>query len=177
MTRDFDEQAVIAMTQSMGLIPGLAFALACATRVAPAVRRASTEFGDYDVITSEAWALLGRVSEDNDSWKRLESRALRMMDALSEQEGELWADCAEDALACLAYAARLALGMGPENAGWSARRAYEAAERFDQDNGDVLTVERELARQARDLEECRGGRFDPTTLFERARSEAQTTYR
>ena len=94
---------------------------------------------------------------------------------------------AEDAVVALVYALEARVTQGSQEAAWSARRAYEALDRFVMydDSGVIVManeqrllehplVQAELARQKRDLDELRAvGDQDARDVAARLRDRAK----
>ena len=97
---------------------------------------------------------------------------------------------AEDAVAAAAYALRCRQNGKAQEAGWAARRAYEAlhyfvkqAEKFDQKGPELVArvmahplVQAELERQQRDVEELASGKTDLAQLRQRAKAESEYVF-
>jgi uncharacterized protein YjaG (DUF416 family) len=172
-----------------------AFAAACAERLFPAYERFSREAGGGGAETLRAG--LNRLWDDltGNPWSELELRASakKFLALIPDENKDTWADSlpsAQDAATALVYALEARVKSGSKEAGWSARCAYDALDRFvmHDDSGVVVTaneqrllehplVQAELGRQRRDLEELlnvreRDVRDVAARLRDRAKQEA-----
>ena len=148
------------------------FALLVVLRILPAYRRfhAKTRRGDPVVlegIVEQLWKDLLGSKLSNEELQSM----VAMTTALIPREDDGWDQetqpYAEDAAAALAYAVRARLTGNVQEAGWAARRGYEAIAHLVASTSDtsgdstmaemtVLSdarIQVELARQKRDLEE------------------------
>jgi len=149
-----------------------AFAASCAERLFPAYERFSEEAGRGDPQTLRA--ALSRLWEDLacDPLSELELHASpkNCLALVPPEDEEPWAESqpsADDAAAALVYALESRVKDDSQEAAWSARRAYDALDRFlmSDQPGVIVTaaaehqvqehplVQAELARQRRDLDE------------------------
>lgn len=163
---DYDEPKRIAALR--GLAPRLrvAFALLCAERALPGYRRFHTKTGRGDPFAAESLAerLWFDVAGDPMTSTELEAARLRVEALLDDED-------ASDAAAALVYAFDTRASGDPHEAAWAGRRLYDLADFLAQrelgarisgttwtaaDEALVLEhplVQRELARQERDLRE------------------------
>ena len=198
VARDYDEPALVVRLAALPRRAQAVFAAACASRLFSACEA-------YAAIAPE-WDLHAARSCEQALWLELEAaepraerltelqiscRALIPADAAGQSIWESGA--AEDAMAALTYAARAATVGSGADAGWAARRAWEATygkarqrmglrpPRPSDANHRAIVgspiVQRELARQQRDLAELEAtpSRALPACavqLHRRAREEA-----
>jgi hypothetical protein len=160
----FDEAALRDRLSSLPANSAASFAFLCAARVSRTARRlqAVAENVQFSLLEAEE-SLKQALIKGKKLAPDLEKRVLDA--SFSEEEDESFKGAViEDACASLAYAIR-ALGANPiENAAFSARRGYEAVDRYaslfiNQDEYSEATeniilknpaVQRELHRQYRD---------------------------
>lgn len=187
----FDESELVLR---LGRLPGfarVAFAAACASRMVEPYRQALIEAGvdGPDLLASalsELWQFMfGDLSVTD--WMPV---ADRLVEQIPDEDRMTIPACRvlDDALASTAYAARAAARFDPQEAAWSGRRVYEAAEAFVQRSLDFTSyspeverallnhpiVQRELARQVRDLTELESADFNRhREVFAALRSRAQ----
>ncbi len=170
----FEEPLLRAQLDRLPREHRAAFAAACAERLFPAYMRFSHEARRADPETLRA--ALSRLWDDltGNPLSELELRAsAKKCLALVPSEDEEPSDeqpSAEDAAAALVYALESRVKEGSQEAAWSARRAYDALDRFimSDEPGVIVTeaaeqrvlehslVQAELARQRRDLDELLG---------------------
>ncbi|MDO7833665.1 DUF416 family protein [Sphingobium sp. HBC34] len=161
----FDEADLVEKLASLDERKVAAFAVVCAERLV----RSGMEFADR----SSTAGILANASEA--IWQAIEVGDLRVVVSLEGQlldvmpseddDGSFGAAVIEDACAALIYTARSLHEQAAQNAAWSARRAYETADRYasqlinateytDAAELQILShpvVQQELRRQARDL--------------------------
>ncbi len=169
----FDERALVGELHALSNRARIAFAAAAATRQLSSCERLARG-SDAGIgrrpreIAVHLWTDLQSAVTDRTAWsKRLDE----VMNLLPEESDD-WVighALAEDALSSLAYAIRCLLSSSPQEAAWAARRAYEAADQaavrvLDVQPGLPNTeakiwshqfVQRELARQRKDLSQLR----------------------
>lgn len=121
-------------------------------------------------IVTELWETLKADTFESPAWTKCVDEILAL---LPEEDTQRWLQfsLADDALASLVYAIRFILTPDTQEVAWAGRRAYEAADqaalrRLDirpaTTEGELAVlshpiVQRELARQRRDLDILRQG--------------------
>lgn len=187
----YDEANLVGTLATLRATERVAFAAACAERLFPAYlafcqRTERDDHADVRSILDHVWDVL--VSEGKEvDWlpADLEGSA----GILLGEDRESWSvdqAYADDAAAAVVYTLRALRGGNPQEAGWAARRAYEAVDHYVaytlglEDENEILNhplVQAELARQERDLDELRtrgsGMREVVIRLRDRARSEGR----
>lgn len=167
MTLTFDEPALVLRLSRLSARGLVAFASGCAARLAPAyeVLQRALRGPAPDLVAKSLEHLWNFASHGTQSdWA---SMADRLIDLIPDEDsGPSFAHAViDDALAATAYAARAAREHHPQDAAWSARRLYDAVDRFAMRRlgATSLTVaieaqllrnefvQAELKRQARDL--------------------------
>ena len=168
--RRFDEASLVKQLSRMPADSKLAFALCCATRQLDACKQFAERFapesqGSISAIIEQLW---NRVTSDRSAKTDWDAVLEEVMELLPEEQDH-WAPFhvyADHAISSLAYTIRCLLKPDAQEAGWSARRAYEAADQAAIRDLDVQTgtadteakilahpiVQRELQRQERDLQ-------------------------
>lgn len=151
----------------------VAFALLCSLRLLPAYRRFAQRTGRgswsaLSALSDQVWLELMRQQRPAASdLKDVLDKVMALIPTEEDGWDEETQAYAEDAAAALAYAIRTALTGEPQEAAWSARRAYESADHRAQavveiSPGDQAAemailahpvVQTELRRQDRDLAE------------------------
>jgi uncharacterized protein YjaG (DUF416 family) len=197
---EFDERQLKIDLASVPKEARVAFAAACAERLAPAYKRFAeiSGRGAPDLLVS----ILGRLWADLQGVPMTvaESNAnIRHCLALvpTEEDGP-WIDeqaAAEDHVSALVYALTCLQGGEPQEAAWSAQHVFEALNSFVQcrdGRGDTQAldpkrvladplVQAELARQKQDLDElisCKEADLSELTarLLERAQKESSAVF-
>lgn len=116
-------------------------------------------------IANQLMTSIQAGSVDHPTWTSILDDLMNLLPEESEF-WVIWHALADDALSSLAYAVRCLLTTDPQEAAWTARRAYEAADQAAirmlgiqpglQDTEKEIkshpSVQRELARQQRDVE-------------------------
>jgi len=175
---DFDEPALADALQALPAASRVAFAAAAAARQRSSHERFARARGlepvdRFGTLLDALWLAQPGSALDRDAW----AERLDEVMALMPDEDEPWQlahALAEDALASLAYAVRCLLDPKGQEAAWAARRAYEAADQAairslgarpgtpgaEQAIKAHEFVQRELARQRRDLALLRAGAVD-----------------
>jgi hypothetical protein len=133
--------------------------------------------GSDDVIDvlNRLWTDIGSGEENEEYWV---SRLSDVMSWLPDEDEDwsVFTALAEDAISSLAYAIRSHLKGDPQESAWSARCAYEAVDQAvirlldvqpGSKNSERLILEneivqRELARQAEDVERIRHDKLEDT---------------
>ncbi len=164
------EQALVSELSTLRGGKLVAFALCCATRQYIAFEQYAKKFDKeseslYLSIVDRLWCYLTNAeSIGDDGLNEILESVLRLF----PEEQDSWSPYhvyAEHALASLAYTIRCINHDSPQEAAWSARRAYEAADQvairtsgidtssnsFERDILSSNIVQAELARQKRDL--------------------------
>jgi hypothetical protein len=182
MARQYDEKSLIADLKTLSDLGCVAFAAAAATRqicswerAATGVRRKSRSHPRE--ILDRIWDDLLKESIDLGEWQALLRRVEKLLIDADDipSIGGAWAD---DAIASVGYAIRSGLGEKAQEAAWAARRAteaaYSAATRVlkpkiirPEDIPTIVShsfVQRELGRQADDLQSLRQGKIDEVRL-------------
>ena len=168
--RRFDEASLVKQLSRLPADSSLAFALCCATRQLAACNKYAehfvTESLDFvRVINEQLWATVTGNASAKIDWRAMLEQ---VMEFLPEQQDhwEPFHVYADHAISSLAYSIRCLLNADAQEAAWSARRAYEAADQAairDLDARVGLSgtearilahpiVQRELQRQERDLQ-------------------------
>lgn len=164
----YDEPALAAELDQLSPAARTAFAAACAERLLPAYRQYLEGGGSGDVGTVEgairtAWEAvsgpIGNVIEHEEA-----------VDALQPDDDDpLEAGLAENALAAVVYALRVARSGTAQDAAWAARQVYEALDLWISTRDDVdfnvagaeervlgdPLIQEELARQRRLVDQLR----------------------
>ncbi len=167
---DYDEPALVVTLAELETNCLVAFATAAATRLLPVyeyfvVGVDKTGKLRLRTIATQLWTVLDAQTVDAERWSATLDEVMRMLPEVSGLS------LADDAVASLAYAIRCLLNRSPQEAAWSARRAYEAADQAAIWDLNVQTglpeteavlrahrfVQRELAHQALDLQLLRSG--------------------
>jgi uncharacterized protein YjaG (DUF416 family) len=168
----YDEVEIVQKLWQLPVRLRALFALLCALRVLPSYARFHSKTGRGDPLALEAlserlWQdLTGNTMAASELQLAVDS-ALRLVPAEDDGWDEETQPYAEDAAAALAYALRARVTGDPQEAAWSARRVYEAADHFALGNAGEApssptderralshaVVQGELARQQRDLRE------------------------
>lgn len=166
----YDEADIVQKLRQLPVRLRALFALLCALRVLPSYARFHSRTGRGDPLALQAlserlWQdLTGNTMAASELQLAVDS-ALRLVPAEDDGWDEETQPYAEDAAAALAYALRARLNGDPQEAAWSARRVYEAADHFALANSGESSsrpvdevaalshagVQSELARQQRDL--------------------------
>jgi hypothetical protein len=126
-------------------------------------------------VLNRLWADIESGEENEQYWTS------RLSDVMSwlpgdDEDWSVFAALAEDAISSLAYAIRSHLKGDPQESAWSARCAYEAVDQAtirllgiqpgSKDSERLISenevVQRELVRQAEDIERIRRGLLDDT---------------
>jgi hypothetical protein len=199
----YDENVNVRRLAKLPRSHKVAFALLAAGRILPTYARFHARTGRGDAVALQGlvdrlWRdLLGETMTE-DEVERATQMALNLVpsddDGWAEQS-QAYAESAayaEDASAAVAYAFRARITDDPQEAAWAGRRVFEAADQYaaamsgiapgSRDGGEVIaaqpTVQTELTRQARDLDElaevARVGRDAPSLLEMRWRSERES---
>jgi hypothetical protein len=182
----YDEPHLVHKLSLLPSILQVAFAATCAERLFPAYGAYCRRAGQGDEVMLRE--LLDRVWEDlfgnKMTLEQVQEALARCMDLIPHEDDGPWVDeqpYAEDAASAAGYALRALEGGGPQEAGWAARRAYEALDHYVihhfgiEDEEQILAhplLQAEFARQERDLDEC-GTAPDPIALMVRLRERAQ----
>jgi uncharacterized protein YjaG (DUF416 family) len=169
--RLFNEQRVMARLSSLSARGRSVFAFSCSRRLFPGYLKWNNEIlSKPDSRVEEVLSLAARElrnSSEDALFPSLASEVEPLLD-LMPTEDSTWSQAlpvAEDAVACLAYTLRAMIGGDPQEAAWSARRAYEAADQLAildlrkgtsemPDESDLRAhpaVQAELARQEADF--------------------------
>lgn len=190
----FDEVGLISELQKSAPRSRTAFAAACAERLFPAYVAFSKTAGRGDAQT--IGELLERI------WRRLAGEPIddtglqadldRCMALVPGEDEEPWTDdqpYADDAASAVAYTLRTLQTGDAQEAAWAARRAYDALDHhvthrlgIDEETriGGHPSIQAELARQRRDLDElCAAGDSASaaiTRVRDRARAEASSFF-
>jgi len=120
---------------------------------------------EYRKIVSRLWDAIGSQSFERSSWQPTHDHIMSCFPPETE-EAWLYNALADDALASLAYAIRHVMSADPQEAVWSAQRAYDAVDQVTvaklgispgpaEAELAILSdpiVQRELGRQTRDLQ-------------------------
>ena len=174
----FDESILIRDLKILQSRELFAFATAAATRQLGNYERYALmagveKSGRPREITSQLWIDLKIGFERSNAWSDMLSEVMAML----PNEDEWWGihhALADDALSSLAYAIRCFQTGDPQEGAWAARRAYEAADQAAvrllgiqaSSPGASASIEghnlvqRELQRQAYDLQLLRAGAMD-----------------
>jgi uncharacterized protein YjaG (DUF416 family) len=165
----FDEQEKLATLSRLPPQARVAFATSCASRLAMGyeISQELLKEGDPKILERALEKLwLFAVSGTTADWPTIADQLAELIP--DADIGSSFAHAVvDDALAATAYAARTASSGAPQEAAWSARRAYETTDRFaglsinateytDAVEAQILendVVQQELARQAHDLTE------------------------
>lgn len=174
----FDEVFLIGELTKLSSQERVAFAVAAATRQMQCYNRFCAKFEsiqnvDPREIVAQIWCDIRRKGIDRAFWM---ARLDDVMNLLPSEEGgwTLYHSLAEDALSSLAYSIRCLLNADPQEAAWSARRAYEACDQAaiqliginpGSREAELIIlshafVQRELARQREDLDLLRMNLID-----------------
>jgi uncharacterized protein YjaG (DUF416 family) len=197
--RSFDEAVLIQRLGRISKRRRIAFAAACAERLMPAYANYVSRSGWGDAaklrfILDDLWSAIERgVSAPTD----LQSTIDACMALIPGEDRGPWMPeqaYAEDAVSALAYALQCHQTGAPQEAAWSARRAYEAVDQFvvrqhkldteaRRDEKRVLAypaIQNELERQDRDLESLsKRIEHEPSLIRqirERATSDARNVF-
>lgn len=160
----YDEQALVVNLAELEKNCLVAFATAAATRLLPVYEYFLEKVDRVDelrlrAIASQLWTVLEAQTVDAERWSTILDEVMSMLPEANEYP------LADDAVASLAYAIRCLLSPSSQEAAWSARRAYDAADQAAIWDLDVhpgppeietalkahFLVQRELANQALDL--------------------------
>jgi hypothetical protein len=170
--RLFDEARVKARLSALTARGRSIFALSCSRRLFPGYLQWNNELltqPDYrveDVLNLVAKEL--RYASEDTLHPKLAKEVEPLLD-LMPTEDSTWSQSlpvAEDAVACLAYTVRSMIDGDPQEATWSARRAYEAA--------DQLAI-LDLRKEKSEMPDERKLLAHPAVQAELARQEADFT--
>ena len=184
---EFDERQLKINLASVPKLARVAFAAACAERLAPAYKRFAEISGRgapelLSSILARLWADLQgvpmAVAESN-------ANIRHCLALVPTEEDGSWIDeqaAAEDHVSALLYALTCLQGGEPQEAAWSARNVFEALNSFvEYRDGRGETQQAELVRQKRDLDElmaCKEADLSELTarLRERAQKESSAVF-
>ncbi|MGF1526863.1 MAG: DUF416 family protein [Candidatus Competibacterales bacterium] len=143
--------------------------MCCTTRQLEACEQFAERFapeskGSAKAVIDQLWEAVVGNSSEKTNWEAVQKEVMELL----PEEQDQWAPFhvyADHAIASLAYTIRCLLKPDAQEAAWSARRAYEAADQAAIRDLDVQTgaadsearilahpiVQRELQRQQRDL--------------------------
>jgi uncharacterized protein YjaG (DUF416 family) len=190
MAFTFDETELQQRLEQLPITSRVAFAAACAERMAPSYEEYSARTGSgdptvYRELLARLWTdLNGQPMSDPEIDRNIERSG-----DLFPEEPDPWMPeypAAEDATAALAYSLESRRNGSSKEAVWAARRAYEALDDYviTREDLDIAApgaelkvlnhplVQAELARQNRDLDELRDNRITVDQLRDRAKAEA-----
>jgi len=172
---EFDEPKLVMELSALPSAALVTFATACAGRLATSL---DATWPDHGLISSALNMLSASAAGRSIDAGSLEQKLLA---AIPDEDSEpgLTAALAEDTLAALSYALSCSNSGEAQDAAWAACRAYEMVDRYA---GQTLagssftvemeaaimrhpTVQTELARQRRDLQELRDAQDDPARLL------------
>jgi hypothetical protein len=172
----FDEQILLATLSKLPHQALVAFAASCASRLAPGyeIAQGYLKEGDPKLIAHALDRLWRFATEGKaDEWEAVSEQLIGSIP--DEEEGPTLAHgVIDDSLAAAAYAARAALGAKPTDALFSAKRVYEAVDRFaglkihaseytravEAQIIESPIVQDELARQAKDVADLSESSFE-----------------
>ena len=168
----FDEPMLIRRLASLPRRARVAFAAACAERMAPAYRLFAKEESDHISILEQALGHLWSDPEPRTPTNALESEIEDVMGIIPQEDdlAGVWsqeATNAQNAGMAVTYALRTRLCGDVQEAAWAARVAYEALDNFVINKEHIDTtlpegearvvshhlVQAELARQQADLDD------------------------
>lgn len=168
----YDETANVEQLRQLPPLLRAMFALLTALRILPAYRRfhQKTGRGDPDVLQNLAellWEDLAGAELAKEQLQAAVDKSMKLIPVEDDGWDEATQPYAEDAAAAVTYALRARLSGDAQEAGWAARRVYEASDYFassrlgelanrpDAESTILSTppVQVELARQRRDLQE------------------------
>lgn len=124
----FDEMALRAALGDLSPRHRTAFALLCATRLAPAFEHATVPRETFASYHEQLWQ---HLLIDQPALPKVKALRALVESLLPDAEGE--APHAEDAMAALLFAYRCAIGGDPVEASWAAERAYNTLDTYVQD--------------------------------------------
>jgi uncharacterized protein YjaG (DUF416 family) len=186
---DFDEVRLTNRLEKMNPIARVVFAASCATRLLPSFEEYALSFspnklGTLRKVLDQIWLLLARGMWHDSSLQD----TLEEVMAIIPEEHDSWTPLhayAEDAVAATAYTLRTLLSSDAKEAGWAARRCYEAVDLAAQGKIDFQPgnknsefqllshplIQSELARQEEDMSdlECLSSNED---VFSKIRERA-----
>jgi len=186
----FDEAHLLEDLQKLERRSCAAFSAACAERLFPAYVAFSRAAGRGDVqsIAQMLECVWSDLVDEEIDLPRVQADLARCLELIPGEDEEPWIaeqPYADDAASAVAYTLRALQGGDPQDSAWAARRAYEALDHYVthklglDDEDQVVrhpTLQAELLRQRRDLEELRLAGHDTTEtlvrLRDRARAEA-----
>jgi uncharacterized protein YjaG (DUF416 family) len=194
MAFTFDESVLAQRLERLPTTSRVAFAAACAQRMAPSYERYFNRTGTGDPalfkeLLSRLWTdLAGQRMSDPEI-----DRDLGRAESLLPPEDDPWVPeyaAADDAAAALAYSFESRRKGAAKDAVWAARRAYETLDDYVITHENIDTsapgaelevlnhplVQAELARQSRDLDELREGRVTVEQVRDRAKAEASISF-
>jgi len=193
---DYDEPQRIETLKKLAPRLRVAFALLCAERALPGYRRFWARTGRGDPFAAESFAerLWFDVAGDPMTGSELEGTLGRAEQLLVDEDDGLWGEPtqvhADDATAALCYAIAVRAQGDPQLAAFAGRRLYELADHLAQRAlGDEISrtrwtaadeerllahplVQRELARQERDLRELQELGDDARDALERMKARS-----
>jgi uncharacterized protein YjaG (DUF416 family) len=188
---EFDEEATVRSLRALPAGGALAFAVAAAARQLAGYEKYARSIGEENPrraaeIVDRLWKLVAARDFDRGEWRAKLDDVMSQIPSEDDTAGDD-AAFADDALSSLAYAIRCLLSLDAQESAWSARRAYEAADRaairrlgIELDVPGVeatirshAIVQRELERQQRDLVLLRAGEIAAVRVC--AASEALLT--
>ena len=161
----FDETSLREGLSRLNVRQRSAFALACTGRLINDVCQLQAKSASVQLLQQSHDLIWQAVLSDlQANTSALEGQLLDVMPD-EDDNSSLEAAVVEDACAAMVYAMRSLHGNSAQNAAWSARRAYETADRFasrslNEDQYTVASgaiilahyaVQRELKRQNRDM--------------------------
>jgi hypothetical protein len=170
--QQFNERQLVKRLNRLPDALRAAFAAACAQRLLAGVATllqgaTDIQLRELQEVLDRAWRVLEGGATNKATLPADLTRCMAIIEADDIAAPATFKPYADDAIAALAYALRAAVGAESQDAAWSARRAYEAADQFvirlldidlnlPNSETEILghhIVQRELKLQARDLED------------------------